>query len=116
RSPSYFVERDEPVVEVKGGVFHPLRHDGPGVLLELLDKRALGFMIGFADRVWVCQQQDIADRLENRGVDCRFFTLGACDRLFDQSRFSCPDTTISDIVAVDGKTGDNLANGMGEAT
>src|SRR5262245_13565106 len=55
RSPSYFVERDEPVVEVKGGIFHPLRHDGPGVLLKLLDKRALGFMIGFAGRVWVSQ-------------------------------------------------------------
>ena len=66
------VERDEPVVEVEGGVLHPLGHDRAGQLLELHDEPAALVTLLLAQASSSrssSQQQDVARKSKTDGSE-----------------------------------------------
>src|ERR1700730_16515237 len=73
-----FIERDEAVEAVKGGVLDRLRHHGAGELLKAHREFRL-------ERTAVAQQQEIAQEIEEAPVDLGAIGLGRFDRRVDMA-------------------------------
>src|SRR2546425_836316 len=65
------VQRDEAVVHIERGVLHALGHYRRRHLLELADEAALLSPFLLTERRRVLQEQNIADEIEQSGVDGR---------------------------------------------
>ena len=68
RVAAHFVQGNQPVVLVEGGVFQGLGHYRAAVLLELQGKGQHGLLVGLALALALAQQQDIADEVEQAGI------------------------------------------------
>ena len=70
---SDFVQRHEPVVPVKRGIFDRLRHDRARHLLEFAREAEPCRSVGFVDRGRVFQDQDVAQKVKTEGLIVGFF-------------------------------------------
>src|ERR1039457_7509154 len=69
RVSSHFVQGNKPVVDVEGAIFHSLGHDRTGELLKALHKIKPCRLTFLVHGVWKTEQQNIPDKIENRGTD-----------------------------------------------
>ena len=111
-----FIERGQPVEDVKRRVLQSLGHDRPGALLKLENKvRVLGsrFLIEVFRET---KEQNVAQEIEDRFFDRRVATLGR-RRPRARSRRDLPRSPVASAVevsAINRETGDGLAHGAGE--
>ena len=83
-------------------------------MLKLHGEGALRLAVFFPEGVRHAQQQHVADKIEHRRVGRRVLALRARDGQFNGGPVSFGHAVVVDIGPVHGKTGDDLADGVGE--
>ncbi len=110
-----FVQRGQPVVDVKSGILQPLGHDRPGCLLEFQDEMDVLFA-GFVVEVFrETEEQDVAQEIEDRFFERRVAPLGRSDRALDHGAIGFAHRAARrEVGSINRKTGDCLAHRKGQ--
>ena len=109
-----FVQRREPVVNVKGGVLEPLRHDRPGALLKFQNEMHVRGARLVVEVFRKTEKQNVAQKIEDRFFDRRVAPFRGRDRALDDRAILLAHRLPGrDVSAVNRETGDRFAHGAG---
>src|SRR5215475_15297151 len=114
---SHFVQRGQAVIDVECRVLHSLGHHRSGKLLKLHYKIDHLATVLDVEMLQVAEQQRLLDKVEEgpRGTRVPLLRLfhGGYDIFLIPFRHPARRRIV--VSAIDGKTGDDLANGKGQA-
>src|SRR5205085_7881802 len=111
RLAAHFVERDETIVNIERRVFESLRHDWRGALLEFQDEMLMRGARFLVEVLGKTQQQNIAQKIEDRFFQGRVPPLRRRDRALDDGTVFVADRLARrDVGPIDRETGDRFAN------
>ena len=115
RGAADLVQREQPVVEVEGGVLEPLGHDRRGHLLKLAGEAALLGPVLRRRRLRVFEQHHVPDKIEEGLVQSGVPPPGPGDGRLHIFAVGIVDLVPGDVGSVDGEAGDDVAQGVAQA-
>ena len=112
RRSAHFIHRDETVIDIASGVFHPLCHHRAGQLLELQGKIQLfAVAVDGPAAFTASQQQDVAQEFEHRARHAAVAPSCPGDRFVDMAPVALAEVaSFVQVGAIDGETRDGFAN------
>ena len=105
---AHLVEREQPVVDVEGGIFEAFGHDRRGHLLELAHKALLLCPVLLAGRRRVREQEHIPHKRKQLAADDGVFPLCPGHGLLDKATVVRMQLVASNIGAIDREARDHF--------
>jgi hypothetical protein len=109
-----FVEGEEGMVDVEGGVFETFGDDGSGELLPAENEAETGFALVGQNVGRIEEQQDVAEKIETVGMEIGFAIAGFGESVFEKLNGFGGEIEIADVGAVDGEAGGGFDERIGE--
>src|SRR5262245_1662729 len=115
RFAAYFVERCQPIVNVKHSIFQSLGHHRARRLLKLQNEMRVRCASGSVEICWETEEQHLTQKSEDRFIHGWITSFGSADRALDDFTIFIADrVTRREIASVNRKAGDGFAPGPRE--